>query len=106
MYQNLSNSHSQGEVFKNLQAYRLAECKLKRLQRSLSRKQKGSANRLKARLKVALAHRIADIRKDYLHKLTSYLAKNFETVVIEDLNISGILANHKLAKAVADERNV
>jgi putative transposase len=73
------------------------------LQGSLSRKQKGSANRAKARLKVARAHRrVADIRSCYLHKLTSYLAKNFETVVIEDLNVSGMMANHKLAKAIAD----
>jgi len=94
---------SSGEVFANLQVYRWQERKLKRLQRSLSRKKKGSANRLKARLKVARAHRrVADIRKAYLHKLTSYLAKNFETVVIEDLNVSGMLANHKLAKAIAD----
>ena len=94
---------SNGEVFANLQAYRDAECKLKRLQRSLSRKHKGSANRHQARLKVAKMHStVAHIRQDYLHKLTSYLAKNFETVVIEDLNISGMLANHKLAKSIAD----
>ncbi|MBV9386436.1 MAG: transposase [Chroococcidiopsidaceae cyanobacterium CP_BM_ER_R8_30] len=94
---------SNGEVFVNLHPYRLTERKLKRLQRSLRRKKKGSANCLKARCKVAKAHRrVADIRKDYLHKLTSYLAKNFKTVVIEDLNISGMMANHKLAKATAD----
>lgn len=94
---------SNDEVFANLHAYRLAERKLKRLQRSLSRKHQSSANRAKARLKVArLYRRVADIRKDYLHKLTSYLAKNFETVVIEDLNVSGLLANRKLAKAIAD----
>lgn len=94
---------SNGKVFVNLQAYRLAERKLKRLQRSLSRKVKGSNNRNKARLKVAKAYkRVADIRKDYLHKLTSYLAKNFECVVIEDLNVSGMLSNHKLAKSIAD----
>ncbi|MBV9385718.1 MAG: transposase [Chroococcidiopsidaceae cyanobacterium CP_BM_ER_R8_30] len=94
---------SNGKVFANLHVYRLAERKLKRLQRSLSRKKKGSANRLKARFKVALAHRrVADIRKDYLHKLTSYLAKNFETVVIEDLSVSSMMANHKLAKAIGD----
>lgn len=94
---------SNNKVFANIQAYRLAERKLKRLQRSLSRKQKGSANREKARLKVAKAHRrVANIRKDYLHKLTSYLAKNFECVVIEDLNVSGMLCNSKLAKSIAD----
>ena len=94
---------SNGEVFANLAAYRLASGKLKRLQRALSRKLPGSANRHKARLKVAKMHlTVANIRKDYLHKLTSYLAKNFETVVIEDLNISGMLANHKLAKSIAD----
>lgn len=94
---------SNGKVFANLQAYRLAERQLKRFQRSLSRKQKGSNNREKARLKLAVAHkRVANIRSDYLHKLTSYLTKNFQRVAIENLNISGMLSNPKVAKSIAD----
>ena len=49
-----------------------------------------------------LHNRIANIRKDTLHKLTTYLAKNHSQIVIEDLNVSGMMSNHKLAKAVAD----
>ncbi len=47
--------------------------------------------------------KVANIRKDALHKLTTYLAKNHGRVVIEDLNVSGMLANHKLAKSIADQ---
>lgn len=57
------------------------------------------------RLKSCLARlhfKIANIRKDTLHKLTSYLAKNHSQIGIEDLNVSGMLANHKLAKAISD----
>ena len=54
-------------------------------------------------VKIARLHRrIANIRKDTLHKLTSYLAKNHSQVAIEDLNVSGMLKNRKLAKAIAD----
>ncbi|MDE5084661.1 MAG: RNA-guided endonuclease TnpB family protein, partial [Trichodesmium sp. St18_bin1] len=56
-----------------------------------------------AQLKIAKLHnKIANIRKDTLHKLTTYLAKNHSQIVIEDLNVSGMMSNHKLAKAVAD----
>lgn len=63
----------------------------------------GSANWKKAQIQIARLHRkIANIRKDTLHKLTTLLAKNHSTVVIEDLNVSGMMANRKLAKSVAD----
>ncbi len=63
----------------------------------------GSANWKKAQLQIARLHsKVANIRKDTLHKLTTLLAKNHGTVVIEDLNVSGMMANHKLAKAIAD----
>ncbi|WP_237396785.1 transposase [Okeania sp. KiyG1] len=66
-------------------------------------KTKFSSNWKKAQLKIAQLHnRIANIRKDTLHKLTTYLAKNHSQIVIEDLNVSGMISNHKLAKAVAD----
>lgn len=79
------------------------ERKLKRLQRRLSRKQKGSNNRYKARIQVARLHRkISNIRQDCLHKLTAFIARNYEHIGMEDLNTSGILKNHKLAKAISD----
>jgi putative transposase len=94
---------SNGEVFEGAKSYRRLEAKLKRLQWLNRHKQIGSANWKKAQIKIARLHRhIANIRKDTLHKLTSYLAKNFSTIVLEDLNVSGMLANHKLAKAVQD----
>lgn len=63
----------------------------------------GSSNGQKAQVKIAGLHRkIANIRKDTLHKLTTLLAKNHGVIVIEDLNVSGMMANHKLAGSVAD----
>jgi putative transposase len=94
---------STGEVFEGAKAYRRIEAKLSRLQWLNRHKQIGSANSKKAQLKIARLHqRIANLRKDTLHKLTTYLAKNHSTVVIEDLNVSGMLANRQLAKAVSD----
>ena len=79
------------------------ESKLSRLQYLNRHKTKFSNNWKKAQLRIAQLHtKVADIRKDTLHKLTTYLAKNHSQIVIEDLNVSGMMANHKLAKAVAD----
>ena len=76
--------------------------KLKRLSRSLTRKQRGSRNRAKAKTKLARLHRrIADIRTDVLHKLTTGLTR-YRSIVIEDLNVAGMLANRTLARAIAD----
>jgi putative transposase len=76
--------------------------KLKRLSRSLSRKKIGSCNRAKAKIKLARLHRrISDIRADLLHKFTTSLTRH-QTVVIEDLNVRGMLANRKLSRAIAD----
>ncbi len=94
---------SNGEVFANLKPYKKVAQKLGKLQRNLSRKVKGSNNRQKARIKLAKQHqKVANLRRDYLHKITSYLAKNFSEIVIEDLNVSGMLANRKLAKAISE----
>lgn len=94
---------SDGRVFENVKAYRKAKRKLAHLQRSVSRKVKSSNNRKKAVRKVARLHRqVSDIRKDAIHKLTTWLAKNHSTIVVEDLNVSGMLKNHKLASAIAD----
>ena len=71
--------------------------------RALTRKQKGSKNRTKARQQLARLHaRIANIRHDFLHKLTSYVAKTHSHVALEDLNVKGLLQNHCLARHIAD----
>jgi putative transposase len=77
--------------------------KLKRTGRALSRKCKGSKNRQKAKLRLARLHlRISNIRNDALHKLTTTLAERFTVIGIEDLNVRGMMANRKLARAIAD----
>jgi putative transposase len=94
---------SNGAVFSNPKAYRKTKRKLARLQRKVSKKVKGSNNRKKAVTKLGIAHkRVSDIRKDNLHKITTSLAKNHSQVVIEDLNVSGMMKNHRLASAIAD----
>ncbi|WP_041622580.1 RNA-guided endonuclease InsQ/TnpB family protein [Oscillatoria nigro-viridis] len=94
---------SDGKVFANPKAYRKMSKKMKRLQRSVSRKVKGSKNRTKAVRKLAKLHsRISFIRKDAIHKLTNHLAKNHSVIKIENLNVKAFLKNHKLAGAIAD----
>ncbi|WP_293158932.1 RNA-guided endonuclease TnpB family protein [Okeania sp. SIO2C9] len=94
---------SDGSKFANVKAYRQAKKQLVRHQRAVSKKVIGSKNRRKAVKKLAKIHKkVADIRADVLHKLTTWLAKNHSTIVIEDLNVSGMLKNHKLASAIAD----
>ncbi|MEA5541138.1 transposase [Limnoraphis robusta Tam1] len=94
---------SSGIEFKGLKPYRNAQQKLTRVQRKLAKKAKGSKNWEKFKRSVQKLHRrVVNLRKDYLHKMTTYIAKNHSVVVIEDLNISGMMANHKLAKAIGD----
>jgi len=77
--------------------------KLKKAQQKLSRKQKGSKRREKARLKVAKIHaKITDTRTDFLHKLSTKIARENQSVVLEDLNVSGMLKNRKLSRAISD----
>ena len=94
---------SDGTKYPNNKYTYKAEKQLIRLQRSLSRKKKGSRNRSKARIRVAkLQERIANQRKDNLHKLTTELVKKYDVICIEDLNAKGMTKNHHLAKSVAD----
>ena len=77
--------------------------KIKRLQRVVSRRKKGSANREKAVRQLARAHlRVANVRKDALHQVTSRLARTKSAVVLEDLHVSGMVKNHHLAQAIED----
>ncbi|MBG0825050.1 IS200/IS605 family element transposase accessory protein TnpB [Planomonospora sp. ID91781] len=94
---------STGEKIANPEHERRDRARLARAQRELSRKAKGSANREKARSKVARVHaRIADRRRDFLHKLTTRLVRENQTVVIEDLTVRNMLKNHSLARAISD----
>ncbi len=94
---------SSGVVFENPKAYSKTVKRLARLQRDLSRKVFQSKNWYKAKLKVARAYRkIADIRKNAVHHLTSYLAKNHSEIIMEDLNVSGLIKNRHLSKALSD----
>jgi putative transposase len=94
---------SDGTIFENPRVLKHALKKLKRLERAKSRRKKGSHNRAKARKAIAKTHaRLANIRKDATHKLTSYLSKNHALVAIEDLHVAGMLKNHCLAQAVSD----
>ncbi len=94
---------SDGMYFENPRALKTALTKLKRLQRVVSRREKGSANRQKAVRQLAKAHaRVANIRKNALHQATSLLTKTKSAIVLENLNVSGMLKNHHLAQAIAD----
>ena len=98
---------SDGTIFENPKPYNKAKKKLKLAQRIQSKRRvvgkNQSNNYKKASLKVAKIHqRIANVRKDNLHKVTSYLTKNYQEIVIEDLNVKGMSKNHKLASAILD----
>ncbi|MEH1998299.1 MAG: transposase [Nostoc sp.] len=94
---------STGEVFDGAKSYKKYKKKLARMQWLNRRKQIGSANHRKATQSVAKLHlKVANIRKDTLHKITTHISKNHVVIGIEDLNLSGMMANRKLAKAIAD----
>ena len=79
------------------------EKRIRRLQRELSRKKKGSKNREKARIRLAREHeKVADIRNDFQHKMTYRLASENQVVCIEDLNVKGMMRNHRLAGSISD----
>ena len=94
---------STGETFTGPKALRTLLARLRRLSRALSRKVKRSRNRAKATLKLARLHaRIANIRRDSLHKLSTSITRRFHTIGIEDLNVKGMLGNRHLSRAIAD----
>jgi putative transposase len=94
---------STGEIIEGAKSYKFYKDKLARLQWLNRRQVIGSANWRKAMTKIARLHKkIANIRKDTLHKLTTLLAKNHGVIVIEDLNVSGMMANGKLAASIQD----
>ena len=87
---------SDSSRFAKVKACKQAKKRPTRYQRRVNEKEPGSKNRAKAIKKLAIFQVIADIRADTLHKLTTRFAKNHSTIAIEDLNVSGMLKNHKL----------
>lgn len=94
---------SKREVVENPKFLRSAHKRLVLLQRQLSHKQKGSKNRKKAQLKVAKLHQtIVNKRTDFLHKLSTRLVSENQAIAREDLNVKGMMKNHKLARAIGE----
>lgn len=94
---------SDGEVFENKHFLRKEEKKLKRLQRQLSKKVKGSKNRDKQRIRLARVYeRINNKKDDYIQSVVNELLTYFDTIFMEDLNVKGMLRNHHLAKVISE----
>ena len=94
---------SDGEVFENKHLFKKKEKQVKRLQRQLSKKQKGSNNRNKQRVRIAKAfERLTNQKNAYIHSVVNELLTYYDTVFMEDLNVQGMLRNHKLAKAIQE----
>jgi len=94
---------SDGLVIENPRYFRESQAKLARAQRHLSRKKKGSIRRKKAKLKVARIHnKIANQRRDFIHKVTTQLVNCYDVIAIEDLNVAGMIKNRRLSKAIND----
>ena len=94
---------SDGTLVENPKFYRQAQKKIKKLQRRLSRKVKGSHNRKKAGMKLWQAHqRVEDLRSDFIHKVTTDLVRNHDIIAVENLKIGNMLHNHNLAGSISD----
>ncbi len=94
---------SDGTTFDAVRPLRNLLGRIQRLQQLLETKQKGSRNREKIKAKIARLHkRVRDIRDDLLHKLTTWIARHYGFVAVEDLNVAGMLQNHKLALSLSD----
>ncbi len=95
--------YSDGQHIEHPKLLARKAARLARYQRSLARKQKGSENRVKAKIRVAKQHvKLADARRDFLHKTTTDLVNRFDVIVIEDLHVAGMKRNRHLAKAISD----
>ena len=94
---------SDGEVFENRHFFKKQEIKIAKLQRQLSKKQKGSNNRGKRRVRIAKAfERLTNQKIAYVHSVVNELLTYYDTVFMEDLNVKGMLKNHKLAKVIQE----
>ena len=94
---------SKGQKFENLKLIRNNQKKLSSLQKQHSRKKKGSKNKEKARLRLAKYHqRLTNIKENYLHKIVNTLLNENQVICMEDLNVKGLLKNHKLARSISE----
>lgn len=94
---------SYGEMIENPKYLRKSEQRLRKFQKDLSRCQKGSKNRNKCRIKVAKEHeKIANQRKDFLHKLSKHIIDENQVIALETLKVKNMMSNHKLAKSIVD----
>ena len=92
---------SRGERFENLKLIRTNQRRLSLLQRGMSRKVKGSNNRKKARIKLARLHeRLSNKKENYLHSIVNRLLDENQVIAVENLNVKGMMANHKLARSI------
>ena len=97
------STQSDGIEVDNPKYFSKSQAKLRRLQQHFSRKQKGSKRRDKCRLKIAKLHqKIVNQRDWFLHNYSTYLIENYDRVFIEDLNVKGMIKNHKLSKHISD----
>ena len=94
---------SDGTIIDNIKLFREKQSEIAKFQKHLSRKLKGSNRYRNNKLRIARLHNeVANRRNYFLHNITTYLVDNYDIICIEDLNVSGMLSNHKLAKAISD----
>jgi len=94
---------SDGKTYENIKVLKSKLKKLKYQQRQLSKKQKGSNSRQKQKIKLSLTHeKITNIRKDYLHKISTEIVKNHDIISVEDLSVKNMMKNHKLSQSLSD----
>lgn len=94
---------SEGEIFKNIKPARNNQKKISKLQKQLSKKKNGSNNKNKARIKLALFHeKLNNIKENYLHQVSNSLLNDSQVIVMENLNVLGMLKNHNLARSIQE----
>jgi len=94
---------SDGTTYRNIKSLKKNLKKVKYNGRQLSKKQKGSSSRNKQKQKLAIVHeKITNVRKDYLHKVSTEIVKNHDIISVEDLAVKNIMKNHKLAQSLSD----
>lgn len=94
---------SDGKTIENPRYFRENQSVIAKIQKYMSHKKKGSSRYRKNKLRIARLHnKIANRRNFFLHNITTFLVSNYDIICIEDLNTSGMLSNHKLAKSISD----
>ena len=94
---------SEGQTYENIKIIRKHKVKLAKLHRNLSRKQKKSKNKNKARIKLArYSEKLYNIKNNYLHLVSNELVNDNQVIAMENLNVKGMMANHKLARSIQE----